>query len=278
MLAVALLTIVAVSYHRRRLTPIPPLATGRTASTRLRSSAEKAPNPPRQNTGSVQIPIAPDAPPSPHLPRFPPLEVCVRRPPGYAPRHLRGAAIRKPSQQRPSAQSQLFDRGYGSARRTASGSRSNLRNCLSTGDGSPRREANPRSAFGVGPSCEQPYCTKSRHSPRERTGCPEYQGLRCWSQTGDWDMDITLVQKNVAAVAAGWSPDLMARLERSALDKADFATLREAGLTLTGVPEEMGERSAVNAPDRCDISHPRPGRSFGGVGGDHASHRAGAVA
>ena len=82
MLAVALLTIVAVSYHRRRLTPIPPLATGRTASTRLRSSAEKAPNPPRQNTGSVQIPIAPDAPPSPHLPRFPPLEVCVRRPPG----------------------------------------------------------------------------------------------------------------------------------------------------------------------------------------------------
>ena len=33
----------------------------------------------------------------------------------------------------------------------------------------------------------------------------------------------------------------------------------------------MAERSAVNAPDRCDISHPRPGRSFGGVGGDHAS-------
>ena len=53
-------------------------------------------------------------------------------------------------------------------------------------------------------------------------------------------MDITLVQKNVAAVAAGWSSELTARLERSALDKADFATLREAGLTLTGVPEEMG--------------------------------------
>jgi hypothetical protein len=95
-------------------------------------------------------------------------------------------------------------------------------------------------------------------------------------------MDITLVQKNIAAVAAEWSSGLAARLERSALDKADFATLREAGLTLTGVPEEMGglwqERSAVNAPDRCDISHPGPGRSFGGVGGDHASHRAGAVA
>ena len=53
-------------------------------------------------------------------------------------------------------------------------------------------------------------------------------------------MDITLVQKNIAAVAAGWSFELTARLERSALDKADFATLRDAGLTLTGVPEEMG--------------------------------------
>ena len=40
----------------------------------------------------------------------------------------------------------------------------------------------------------------------------------------------------------------------------------------------MAERSAVNAPDRRDISHPRPGRSFGRVGGNHASHRAGAVA
>src|SRR6185295_3195703 len=53
-------------------------------------------------------------------------------------------------------------------------------------------------------------------------------------------MDITLAQKNVAAVAAEWSSDLAARLERRALDKADFATLRETGLTLTGVPEEMG--------------------------------------
>src|SRR4029078_13259910 len=53
-------------------------------------------------------------------------------------------------------------------------------------------------------------------------------------------MDITLVQKNIAAVAAGWSSELAARLERSALDKVDFATLREACLTLTGVPEKMG--------------------------------------
>jgi alkylation response protein AidB-like acyl-CoA dehydrogenase len=53
-------------------------------------------------------------------------------------------------------------------------------------------------------------------------------------------MDISLVQKNVTAVAAEWSSELAARLERRALDKADFAALREAGLTLTGVPERMG--------------------------------------
>jgi alkylation response protein AidB-like acyl-CoA dehydrogenase len=53
-------------------------------------------------------------------------------------------------------------------------------------------------------------------------------------------MDITLVQKNIAAVADRWSPELAARLGRRALDQADFATLRNAGLTLTGVPEDMG--------------------------------------
>ena len=40
---------------------------------------------------------------------------------------------------------------------------------------------------------------------------------------GDWDMDITLVQKNIAAVAAGWSSELAARLERSALDNGYHA-------------------------------------------------------
>lgn len=92
-------------------------------------------------------------------------------------------------------------------------------------------------------------------------------------------MDVTLVQKNIEAVAAGWSSELAARLERSALDKADFATLREAGLTLTGVPEEMGgvwQSGARSTRPTGAIS--RPGRSFGGVGGDYASHRAGAVA
>jgi alkylation response protein AidB-like acyl-CoA dehydrogenase len=53
-------------------------------------------------------------------------------------------------------------------------------------------------------------------------------------------MDFTLVQKNIAAIADRWSPELANRLGRRALDKADFATLRDAGLTLTGVPEDMG--------------------------------------
>jgi len=81
MLAVALLTIVAVLFHLRRATPILHLAIDRPASSHPRSPPEKAPNPPRQKTGSVQIPIAPDAPPRHILPRFPPLKVCVRRPP-----------------------------------------------------------------------------------------------------------------------------------------------------------------------------------------------------
>jgi hypothetical protein len=41
-------------------------------------------------------PIAHAAPPTCPLPRFPPLEVCGRRPP-CAPRHHHGAGIRKPS-------------------------------------------------------------------------------------------------------------------------------------------------------------------------------------
>ena len=63
MLAVALLTTIAVSFHFRRATPVLPLAIDRPASSHPRSPAEKAANLPRQKTGSVQIPIAPDAPP-----------------------------------------------------------------------------------------------------------------------------------------------------------------------------------------------------------------------
>ena len=91
-------------------------------------------------------------------------------------------------------------------------------------------------------------------------------------------MDMTLVQKNIAAVAAGWSSELAARLERSALDKADFTTLREAGLTLTGVPEEMGGVWQSNAPDRCvfrTLARVDPSVALVAAA---ASHRAGAVA
>ena len=61
----------------------------------------------------------------------------------------------------------LTQAAYGSARRTVSGSRSNqAEKCLSTGDVSPRREANPRNAFSVAPSCEQPRCTEPASSAR----------------------------------------------------------------------------------------------------------------
>jgi len=53
-------------------------------------------------------------------------------------------------------------------------------------------------------------------------------------------MDVAAVQRNVAEVTDRWSPELAARLQRRALDRADFATLRDAGLTLTGVPADMG--------------------------------------
>ena len=53
-------------------------------------------------------------------------------------------------------------------------------------------------------------------------------------------MDVALVQRNVAGVVDRWSGELADRLQRRALDRADFATLREAGVTLTGVPADMG--------------------------------------
>jgi alkylation response protein AidB-like acyl-CoA dehydrogenase len=53
-------------------------------------------------------------------------------------------------------------------------------------------------------------------------------------------LDIATVRDNVAAVADKWSAERSARLSRRALDPADFATLKEAGLALTGVPADMG--------------------------------------
>src|SRR5690349_6143288 len=53
-------------------------------------------------------------------------------------------------------------------------------------------------------------------------------------------MDIASVQQNIAAVADRWSSERAPRLARRALDPADFDLLRDAGLTLTGVPADMG--------------------------------------
>jgi len=53
-------------------------------------------------------------------------------------------------------------------------------------------------------------------------------------------MNVAALQRNVAEVVDRWSPELAARLQRRALDRADFATLRDAGVTLTGVPTDMG--------------------------------------
>ena len=87
MLALASLSIAVV----RCATPGLPVAIGRPGSSPPRSLPKQAFNTPRQQTASVEISIASDAPPSPHLPRFPPLEVCGRRP-RCAPLHLHGPA------------------------------------------------------------------------------------------------------------------------------------------------------------------------------------------
>ena len=100
MLAVALLTTVAVSFHLRRATPILPLAIDRPASSRPRSPAEKAPNPPRQQTANAEIPIASDARPLHTSRGFLPWRFAYAGP-RCTPRHRHGAGIRKPSQKRP---------------------------------------------------------------------------------------------------------------------------------------------------------------------------------
>ena len=71
--------------------------------TPLRSRTASAIAPPTisHSARGTQIPITHAAPPTHPFPRFPPLEVCGRRPP-YAPRHYHGTGIRKPSQKRKS--------------------------------------------------------------------------------------------------------------------------------------------------------------------------------
>jgi alkylation response protein AidB-like acyl-CoA dehydrogenase len=53
-------------------------------------------------------------------------------------------------------------------------------------------------------------------------------------------MSITAIQDNIETIASNWSSETATRLQRRALDPADFATLKDAGLLLTGVPEAMG--------------------------------------
>src|SRR5258707_56437 len=60
--------------------PLLPVATARQCSAPHRLPPREVINPPRQQAASAQIAIASDAQLSSHLPRFPPLEVCVRRP------------------------------------------------------------------------------------------------------------------------------------------------------------------------------------------------------
>jgi hypothetical protein len=86
MLAVALPWTTASSINRRRATQVLPIAIGRPSSTPHRPLPKEAVNAPRQQTASAEIPIASDAQLR-HLPRFPPLEVCVRRPPSARRRH-----------------------------------------------------------------------------------------------------------------------------------------------------------------------------------------------
>src|SRR6266436_3698486 len=86
MLAVALPWTTASSINRRRATQVLPIAIGRPSSTPHRPLPKEAVNAPRQQTASAEIPIASDAQLR-HLPRFPPLEVCERRPPSARRRH-----------------------------------------------------------------------------------------------------------------------------------------------------------------------------------------------
>ncbi len=53
-------------------------------------------------------------------------------------------------------------------------------------------------------------------------------------------MNFKELQKNIEGIVAAWMPSRRSRLDRKALDKTDFLALTEAGLTLTGVPENFG--------------------------------------
>lgn len=97
MLALAPSSIAVVSSDHRGATPIPPVATGRSASSLHRSRSKQAFNALRQQTASVEIPIAVDARPR-HTSRGFLLWRFAYAGPRCSPRHHHGAGIRKPSQ------------------------------------------------------------------------------------------------------------------------------------------------------------------------------------
>ena len=99
MLALAPSSIAVVSSDHRGATPIPPVATGRSASSLHRSRSKQAFNALRQQTASVEIPIAVDARPR-HTSRGFLLWRFAYAGPRCSPRHHHGAGIRKPSQKR----------------------------------------------------------------------------------------------------------------------------------------------------------------------------------
>src|ERR1700730_17853572 len=78
-LALAPPSIAVVSFDHRCTTPTPHVATGRPGPSLHRSPSEQAFNAPRQQTASVEIPIASDGKTSPHLPRFPCMGLFLSR-------------------------------------------------------------------------------------------------------------------------------------------------------------------------------------------------------
>ncbi|MGE3247059.1 MAG: hypothetical protein AB7F96_08910 [Beijerinckiaceae bacterium] len=53
-------------------------------------------------------------------------------------------------------------------------------------------------------------------------------------------MDFQTLERNIDRLAAEWAPQRSERMARQGLEKADFAALAEAGMTLTGVPVSHG--------------------------------------
>jgi hypothetical protein len=99
MLALAPPSIAVVSFDYRCATPIPHVVTDRPGSSPHRSSSKQASNVRRQQTASIEIPIASDAPHR-HTSRGFLLWRFAYAGPRCPPRHHHGAGIRKPSQER----------------------------------------------------------------------------------------------------------------------------------------------------------------------------------